>query len=156
DKGAIPLYAGALDASLLLPGQDRSAYVAPSAFMNVPQNCALHHREPFGPVDTVVVVDRIDQLVAEMNVSNGNLVASVACDDIALAQRVSRELRAFKIGINKTRSRGDREEVFGGIGESWKGCFVGGEYLVQAVTIGPEGTRPYGNFTDLTLLPEVR
>ncbi|MGH2444339.1 MAG: aldehyde dehydrogenase family protein, partial [Chloroflexota bacterium] len=49
DKGAIPLHAGALDASLLLPGQDRSAYVAPSAFMNVPQNCALHHREPFGP-----------------------------------------------------------------------------------------------------------
>jgi alanine racemase len=45
--------------------------------------------------------------------------------------------------------------VFGGIGESWKGCFVGGDLLVHAVTIGPEGAaeRPFGNFPGYTLLP---
>lgn len=65
-------------------------------------------------------------------------------------------MRAFKVGINAIRSRGDRDEVFGGIGQSWKGCFVGGKYLVQAVTVGPPGERLYGNFPDYTLLPEQR
>ena len=49
----------------------------------------------------------------------------------ALAARVAEELQAFKVGINKPRSRGDREEVFGGKGASWKGAFVGGDLLVQ-------------------------
>ena len=54
------------------------------------------------------------------------------------------------------RSRGDREEVFGGIGQSWKGHFVGGKYLVNAVTRGPTGERDFGNFQDYSQVPEVR
>ena len=64
------------------------------------------------------------------------------------------ELRAFKVGISNVRSRGDREEVFGGIEQSWKGCFVGGRYLVLAVTSGPPGEKLFGNFPDYTQLPE--
>lgn len=33
-------------------------------------NRRLHHNEPFGPVHTIVVVDRIEELVSEMNISN--------------------------------------------------------------------------------------
>ena len=90
-----------------------------------------------------------------MNVSNGALVASIANDDVDFAARVGPQLRAFKVGVNKPRSRGDREETFGGIGESWKGCFVGGELLVQAVTVGPAGGDEalYGNFVDVSRLP---
>jgi acyl-CoA reductase-like NAD-dependent aldehyde dehydrogenase len=90
-----------------------------------------------------------------MNVSNGALVASIATDDQDFARRVGPQLRSFKVGINKPRSRGDREEVFGGIGESWKGCFVGGDLLVRAVTVGPQGDdeRLFGNFPDYSLLP---
>jgi acyl-CoA reductase-like NAD-dependent aldehyde dehydrogenase len=153
-KGAVSLYEGTLDESLFFPGQDTSTYIAPAALINVPRNCALYHKEPFGPVDTIVIVDSIEELVAEMNVSNGSLVSSIACDDQRIAQRIAGELRGFKVGVNKVRSRGDREEPFGGIGESWKGCFVGGEYLVRAVTQGPAGERLYGNFPDYTLLPE--
>ena len=83
-------------------------------------------------------------------------MASVACDDPATSARVAGELRAFKVGVNKIRSRGDREEVFGGIGQSWKGHFVGGKYLVNAVTCGPAGERDFGNFPDYTLVPEAR
>jgi acyl-CoA reductase-like NAD-dependent aldehyde dehydrogenase len=155
-KGAVSLYEGQLDESLFLPGQDTSAYSAPAALMNVPRNCALYHNEPFGPLDTLVVVDSIEELIAEMNVSGGSLVASIACDDTALARRIAGELRAFKVGLNATRSRGDRAEPFGGAGASWKGCFVGGEYLVQAVTQGPAGERLYGNFAEYTLLPPQR
>ncbi|MFV9504508.1 MAG: aldehyde dehydrogenase family protein [Oscillochloridaceae bacterium umkhey_bin13] len=154
--GAISLYEGELDETRLLPGQDISAYLAPITLLNVPRNARLHHNEPFGPVDTIVVVDRIEELISEMNISNGNLVSSIATDDPQIARMVASELRSFKVGINGVRSRGDRDEVFGGMGASWKGCFVGGKYLVQSVTRGEPGERLYGNFPDYTLLPEVR
>ena len=154
--GAVPIFAGDLDPAMFLPGQDTSAYFAPAALLNVPRNSRLYHEEPFGPVDTVVVVDRLDEMITEMNVSNGSLVASVACDDPATCDRVKGELRAFKVGVNAMRSRGDRAEVFGGFGQSWKGYFVGGKYLVDAVTHGPPGERGYGNFSDYTLVPEAR
>jgi hypothetical protein len=53
----------------------------------------------------------IEELISEMNVSNGNLVSSIACDDAADAHRVMAEPRAFKTGWNTVRSRGDRDEV---------------------------------------------
>ena len=154
--GAVPLYDGTIDPGLLVPDQDAGAYLAPAALLNVPRSSVLHHKEPFGPVDTIVLVDTVDELVAEMNVSNGSLVSSLACDDPALAADVAGQLRGFKVGVNGVRSRGDREEVFGGIGQSWLGCFVGGRYLVEAVTTGAPGERLYGNFGDYKLLPATR
>ena len=155
-KGALSIYEGQLNEDRFFPEQDISSYIAPAALLNVPRNCELYHAEPFGPIDTLVIVDRIEELIAEMNVSGGSLVASIACDDERTARRVAGEARAYKVGINRIRSRGDREETFGGAGESWKGCFVGGRYLVQAATRGPEGERLYGHFPDYTLLPENR
>jgi acyl-CoA reductase-like NAD-dependent aldehyde dehydrogenase len=154
--GAIPLFEGTLDESRFIEGQDMSAYVAPAALLNVPRNSVLYHREPFGPVDTFVLVDSVDEMVAEMNVSNGCLVSSVACDDAELAGDIGAQLRSFKVGVNAMRSRGDREEPFGGPGQSWRGCFVGGRFLVEAVTDGGKGSPLYGNFADYTLLPERR
>jgi hypothetical protein len=45
--------------------------------------------------------------------------------------------------------------VFGGLGASWKGAFVGGDLLVQAVTYGPEGSDEelFGNFPSYSRLP---
>jgi acyl-CoA reductase-like NAD-dependent aldehyde dehydrogenase len=153
--GAIPLYRGELEDGRFLPGQDTSAYVAPAAVLNPAPSWSLHHSEPFGPLDSVVIVDTEPELLAAMNASNGALVASVATDDLAFGQRVAEELQAFKVGINKPRSRGDREEVFGGKGASWKGAFVGGDLLVQAVTEGPEGEQLYGNFPSYSRYPET-
>lgn len=154
--GAINLFEGELNENRFLPGQDISAYLAPISLLNVPRNCRLHHNEPFGPIDSIVVVDRVEELISEMNISNGNLVSSIACDDPTTAREIAAELRSFKVGINQMRSRGDNDEVFGGMGASWKGCFVGGPYLVQSVTCGKPGDRPHGNFPDYTLLPERR
>jgi acyl-CoA reductase-like NAD-dependent aldehyde dehydrogenase len=140
--------------SMFFPNQDVSAYVGPAALLNIPKNCRLYHSEPFGPLDTIVVVDHIEELVSEMNVSNGALVSSIACDDPKIAKRVASELRGFKVGINSVKSRGDRDEVFGGVGQSWKGCFVGGKYLVLAVTQGEPDEKLYGNFPDYSRMPE--
>ncbi|MEO3925705.1 aldehyde dehydrogenase family protein [Micromonosporaceae bacterium B7E4] len=151
--GAVPLYRGRLDGAPFLPGQDTSAYVAPSVLLAPPGRSRLMHAEPFGPVDTIVVVDTPDELLAAMNASNGALVASLACDDEEKAAKLAVDLQAFKVGINKPRSRGDRDEPFGGRGASWKGAFVGGDLLVQAVTVSSSAQRLYGNFPDYNSYP---
>src|SRR6266542_2727448 len=151
--GAVPLYRGSLDHGSFLDGQDTRAYVAPSVLLAPPGRSRLMHAEPFGPVDTIIVVDTTEELLSAMNASNGALVASLACDDEELAGKLALDLHAFKVGINKPRSRGDREEPFGGRGASWKGAFVGGELLVQAVTVGPPDERLYGNFPDYSRYP---
>ncbi|GAA2561457.1 aldehyde dehydrogenase family protein [Winogradskya consettensis] len=143
EGGAIPLHRD--------PGHD--AYVGPTALLAPPGRSRLRHAEPFGPVDTIVVVDTEDELLAAMNVSNGALVASLAVDDEDLAQKLARDVQAYKIGINRPRSRGDKAETFGGRGASWKGAFVGGDLLVQAVTEGRPGERLYGNFPGYTSHP---
>jgi acyl-CoA reductase-like NAD-dependent aldehyde dehydrogenase len=109
----------------------------------------LYHTEPCGPLDSIVIVDHLEELASEMNISSGAIVSSIASDDPAIARRVASELRAFKVGLNSVRSRGDREEVFGGIGQSSKGGFASGRYLVLAVTSGPPGEKLFGNFPGL-------
>jgi acyl-CoA reductase-like NAD-dependent aldehyde dehydrogenase len=153
--GAIPLYHGKLSAGRFLDGQDTSAYIAPASVLAPPTNWALHHAEPFGPLDSVVIVDTQNELLAAMNASNGSLVASIATDDADFAAHTAEQLQAFKVGINRPRSRGDREETFGGRGASWKGAFIGGDLLVHAVTEGPPGERLYGNFPTYSSYPET-
>lgn len=110
-----------------------------------------HHSEPFGPVDSIVIVDTESELLAAMNVSNGSLVASIATDDPDFAARLRPDVQSFKFGINAPRSRGDREEVFGGKGASWRGAFVGGDLLIDAFT---DGDRPlFGNFPNGSQYP---
>lgn len=100
-----------------------------------------------------MLVDTEAELLAAMNASNGALVATLSCDDEQTARRLASEVRAFKIGLGKPRSRGDRDELFGGFGASWRGAFVGGELLVRSVTQGPSAERQPGNFPDYQLMP---
>jgi hypothetical protein len=71
----------------------------------------------------------------------------------AAARPGQQHLQAFKVGINKPRSRGDRDEPSGGRGASWKGAFVGGDLLVEAVTTGATDGRLFGNFPDYNRYP---
>ncbi|WP_431966790.1 aldehyde dehydrogenase family protein [Actinacidiphila sp. bgisy160] len=153
DRGAIPIHRGSLDDARLLPGQDSSAYLPPVTLLNPTPTSPLHHAEPFGPVDTIVLVDTEAELLAAMNAGDGALVATLSTDDRDTYARLAPEIRAFKVGHNKPRSRGDRAELFGGLGASWRGAFVGGELLVRAVTQGPAHERLPGNFPGYHLMP---
>ncbi|MER7169885.1 aldehyde dehydrogenase family protein [Streptomyces mesophilus] len=153
DRGAVPLHRASLADGHFLPGQDTSAYLTPVTLLNPPPSSPLHHAEPFGPVDTIVLVDTEAELLAAMNASNGALVATLSTDDKSTYERLAPQIRAFKVGHGKPRSRGDREELFGGFGASWRGAFVGGELLVRSVTHGPAGERTPGNFPDYHLMP---
>ncbi|MDF3292494.1 aldehyde dehydrogenase family protein [Streptomyces silvisoli] len=153
DRGAVPLHRGTLADGRFLPAQDTSGYMPPVTLLAPPRSSPLHHAEPFGPVDTIVLVDTEAELLAAMNASNGALVASLSCDDERTAARLAPQIRAFKVGLGRPRSRGDRDELFGGFGASWRGAFVGGDLLVRAVTDGPRGERLPGNFPDYHLMP---
>ncbi|WP_425827594.1 aldehyde dehydrogenase family protein [Streptomyces fractus] len=155
DRGAVPLHRSKADPALFLPGQDTGAYVHPVTLLGPPPSSPLHHAEPFGPVDTIVLVDTEAELLAAMNASNGALVATLSTDDEATYERLAPQIRAFKVGHGKPRSRGDRDELFGGFGASWRGAFVGGELLVRAVTEGPAGERLPGNFPEYHLMPNT-
>lgn len=153
--GGIPLVRGSMASGRFLDGQDCSAYIPAAAILDPPSTWSLHHKEPFGPLDSIVLVDTEAEMIQAMNASNGSLVASIATDDADLAARVAEELQAFKVGVNEPRSRGDREEVFGGVGSSWKGAFVGGDLLVRAVTRRADGSdeQLYGNFPQYSRYP---
>ncbi|NRQ34085.1 aldehyde dehydrogenase family protein [Nonomuraea sp. NN258] len=159
-RGGVPVYRAPVESGNFLPGQDISAYLPPVAILSPPRSSPLFHAEPFGPVDTIVLVDTEAELLAAMNASNGALVATLSCAAEETYRRLAPQVRAFKVGHNRPRSRGDREELFGGLGASWRGAFVGGELLVRAVTVGaggsvgPGGERLPGNFPHYTLLPE--
>ncbi|MGZ9935662.1 aldehyde dehydrogenase family protein [Streptomyces sp. NC-S4] len=153
ERGAVPLHRGTLDPARFLEGQDTSAYMAPLTLLSPPASSPLYHAEPFGPVDTIVLVDTEAELLAAMNASGGALVATLSTDDPATFARLAPQIRAFKLGHGKPRSRGDREELFGGFGASWRGAFVGGELLVHAVTDGRDGERLPGNFPEYQLMP---
>ncbi|GAB3182395.1 aldehyde dehydrogenase family protein [Streptomyces incanus] len=153
ERGAVPLHRGRPEEARFLPGQDTSAYVQPITLLAPPRSSPLHHAEPFGPVDTIVLVDTEAELLAAMNASNGALVATLSTDDRETYDRLAPQIRAFKVGHGTPRSRGDRDELFGGFGGSWRGAFVGGELLVRAVTQGPAGERLPGNFPEYQLMP---
>ncbi|MET9517346.1 aldehyde dehydrogenase family protein [Streptomyces sp. NPDC002994] len=154
DRGAVPLHRGSLTDARFLPGQDTGAYLPPVTLLNPPPSSPLHHAEPFGPVDTIVLVDTEAELLAAMNASNGALVATLSTDDPSTYERLAPQIRSFKVGHGKPRSRGDRDELFGGFGASWRGAFVGGELLIRSVTEGPQpDERLPGNFPDYHLMP---
>jgi acyl-CoA reductase-like NAD-dependent aldehyde dehydrogenase len=145
-EGGTFLHRGALEAGWFTPGQHTACYVPPAAILNPPTSSPLRDTEPLGPVDTITVVDTEERFLAEMNVSDGALAATLSCDDEALARQLSPRLRAFQVGINQPFSRGERRQPFGGTGDSWRGAYIGGDLLVRAVTHGAPGERVEGNF----------
>lgn len=97
-RGAVPLHRGSLADGRFLPGQDTSAYLPPTTLLAPPPSSPLHHAEPFGPVDTLVLVDTEAELLAAMNASNGALVATLSTDDQDTYDRLAPQIRAFKVG----------------------------------------------------------
>ena len=71
--GGIPLYRGLVgDGGSRRPGHLRLR--RPACVLQPPADWSLHHAEPFGPIDSVVIVDTESELLAAMNASNGSLV----------------------------------------------------------------------------------
>ena len=70
--------------------------------MGPPAGCVRH------PLITAAKAAELQE-----KVSNGALVATIGCDDEDKAGQLAEHVLAFKVGVKKPRSRGDRDEPFG-------------------------------------------
>jgi len=77
----------------------------------------IAQEEIFGPVLGVITVDDVDHAIRVANDTCYGLHASVWTDDIRLAHRLARAIRAGTISIN-SYSEGDMTTPFGGFKQS--------------------------------------
>ncbi|HEY4633486.1 MAG TPA: aldehyde dehydrogenase [Candidatus Limnocylindrales bacterium] len=88
-------------------------FVPPTVFDGVRNDMRIAREEIFGPVLSVIEFDTEAEAVAIANDTPYGLAASLYTDDLNVAHRVARELRAGVVGIN-AYSEGDMTTPFGG------------------------------------------
>ena len=132
-----------------------SAYVAPACCSPRRHQLVAAPRRAVRPARHRRRVDTENELLAAMNAVQRRSRRQPGQRRRGLRRRTPpSNCRRSRSAINKPRTRGDREEPFGGRGASWKGAFVGGDLLVQAVTYGRRrGERLFGNFPDYSQFP---
>jgi gamma-glutamyl-gamma-aminobutyraldehyde dehydrogenase len=88
-------------------------FVPPTVFDNVTTDMRIYREEIFGPVLTVVEFDTEAEAVALANDTEYGLAASVYTNDLNVAHRVARDIKAGVVAIN-CYSEGDMTAPFGG------------------------------------------
>jgi aldehyde dehydrogenase (NAD+) len=101
------------------PGLD-GYFIMPAVLTGVSNTMAVAQREIFGPVQTVIAFDDLDEAVALANDSSYGLAAGVFTRDIGTAHRLARHLEAGQVQINGY-PLGGVETPFGGYKESGLG-----------------------------------
>jgi aldehyde dehydrogenase (NAD+) len=117
--------AGAAEGATVLVGGTRpdgldGYFVTPAVLTGVTNDMAVAQQEIFGPVQTVLVFDDLDEAVAIANDSVYGLAAGIFTRDISVAHKLARELQAGQIQINKY-PLGGVETPFGGYKQSGLG-----------------------------------
>jgi aldehyde dehydrogenase (NAD+) len=99
-----------------LPGH----FVLPAVLTDVDNHMLVARQEIFGPVQTVLTFDDVDEAVALANDSTYGLAAGVFTRDIATAHRLAGRLQAGQVQVNRY-PLGGVETPFGGYKESGLG-----------------------------------
>jgi len=92
-------------------------FVPPTIFDGVRNDMRIAQEEIFGPVLSVIEFDAEEEAVAIANDTSYGLAASIYTDDLNVAHRVSREIRAGTVGVN-AYAEGDMTTPFGGYKQS--------------------------------------
>ncbi|HUN33647.1 MAG TPA: aldehyde dehydrogenase family protein [Trebonia sp.] len=95
-------------------------FVTPAVLTGVRNEMAVARQEIFGPVQTVIAFDDVDEAVALANDSAYGLAAGVFTRDIGTAHRLARQLEAGQVQINGY-PLGGVETPFGGYKNSGLG-----------------------------------
>jgi gamma-glutamyl-gamma-aminobutyraldehyde dehydrogenase len=92
-------------------------FVGPTIFDGVRNDMRIAREEIFGPVLSVIEFDTEADAVAIANDTAYGLAASIYTDDLNVAHRVARELKAGTVGVN-AYAEGDMTTPFGGYKQS--------------------------------------
>jgi aldehyde dehydrogenase (NAD+) len=79
---------------------ERGYYVAPTVFTGVEHEMRISQEEIFGPVATVIPFEDEDDAVRLANGTSYSLAAGVWSDDITLAHRMTKRLKAGTVWVN--------------------------------------------------------
>jgi gamma-glutamyl-gamma-aminobutyraldehyde dehydrogenase len=92
-------------------------FVPPTIFDGVRNDMRIAREEIFGPVLAVIEFDTEAEAVAIANDTSYGLAASIYTDDLNVAHRVARDLRAGTVAVN-AYAEGDMTTPFGGYKQS--------------------------------------
>lgn len=112
----LPLAFGGEDLPAALP--DQGYFVAPTVFVDVPPDSRLSREEIFGPVMCISRVSSYEEAVAQANVVEYGLAASIVTGDLARALSFARDIEAGVVKINSATGGVALSAPFGGIKHS--------------------------------------
>ncbi len=108
-------------------------FIEPTVFTDVKPSAELFQKEVFGPVLSITSFSTQEQAWEFANGTDFGLVAGVFTQDLNIAMRASKELKAGQVFVNEWYA-GGVETPFGGIGLSGYGREKGQEALYSYVT----------------------
>ncbi len=97
--------------------QTGGCYIEPTIFDNASNDMRIAQEEIFGPLLTVIPVDSVDEAVKIANESCYGLASAVWTDDLSIAHKVSKGIRAGLVYVN-CYDCDDLTTPFGGFKES--------------------------------------
>ncbi|WP_066173871.1 aldehyde dehydrogenase family protein [Bacillus marinisedimentorum] len=119
---------------------EKGYYVEPAIFTNVKPDMTIAQEEIFGPVIAVIEVENYEEAVAVANDVEYGLSSSIVTNNLAVAQRFTKDSQAGTVKVNRTTTGNLINAPFGGIKKSSTSTFresgrAGLEFFTQTKTV---------------------
>ncbi len=122
--------ATAMGAQLLLGGSRRGAMLEPTIIANVPRDAEMVAIESFGPLAPIIPIRDLDDAISYYNSGPFGLSSAVVTNDLTLAMKACKELRAGTTNINEVPGYRLEMTPFGGTRDSGLGVKEG---VIEAI-----------------------
>lgn len=122
--------ATAMGAQLLHGGSRRGALLEPTIIANVPRDAEMVALESFGPLAPIIPIRDLDDAISYYNSGPFGLSGGVVTNDLTLAMKACKELRAGTTNINEVPGYRLEMTPFGGTRDSGLGIKEG---VIEAI-----------------------